>query len=201
MINALTFNLPHKNCKSATVVVKTKLEFQKFSDSKNIVFYQLIDNDFDGEFFLNNIYLKSLFLKDNIIDAVIGKVLKGNFLIIIDACRNLKEVGACDVKYGGSPIMYANKLGLLQNAMIAGAVYLDKDDLDLIIQSNAKLILTPSFDAQKGNGIAPLKMIKSKNALYELGTMDNSTNITGDIGFEKQILKLLVNGSMCEKVL
>lgn len=200
MINALTFSAPHKECAAANLVVKKPVPERPTEAAVQQNFYQYVGADFQ-EFFLNKIYLSSLEAGDKTIDACIGHVLGAGAKIMIDAARTLEEVGRFDVKYGVSPVFYLHRLGILQNASIAGGVYLDKDDVDLMVQENAGLILTPSFDAGRGHGIPPLKMYLDRGLKISLGTMDNSFNKTGSVLYEAELLRLLVNGSMCGEVL
>jgi len=201
MYNALTFKQLNNNCTKANIVVANKDEFKKLSIDKRVISYQLVDENFNGMFFSKHIYLSSLSLHDGIMDAVIENVLGAGSKIIIDTARTLTEVGLFDAKKGASPIMYAHKLGLLTNASIAGGVYLDKDDVDLMVQESAELILTPAFDAGVGNGIPLYKMYLDRGLAMHLGTMDNSFNLRGCVDYEKELLRLLVNGSMCQKIL
>jgi len=200
MYNALTNKPLHKSITKANVIVNTKEQLKELKNDNRIAVYQIIDSDFK-EFFCNNVYLSSLNLDDKIIDSVINHVLGNKANIIIDTARTLDEVGFFDVKKNASPIMYAEKLGLLQNSLIAGGVYLDKDDVDLMVQQNASLILAPSYDAGHANGIPPYKLYKDRGLVMHFGTMDNSYNKTGCINYEKDVLQLLVNGTMREQIL
>ncbi|MCL2061780.1 MAG: hypothetical protein FWH03_04055 [Firmicutes bacterium] len=200
--NAITF-LPYNTAVSlysaANIIVKTPPPAVQ-TPNPNFQTYQLIDRAFT-HFFSQNIYLSSLELPDNVFDACLQHVLKGGAKILIDAARTLAEVGRFDVKHRLSPIMYLHQNGLLSNSQIAGGIYLDKDDVDLMVQENARLILTPSFDAGRGNGIPPLRMYLERGLKIHLGTMDNTFNAAADILYEAQILRLLVNGSMCAPII
>jgi len=165
-----------------------------------ISLYAFVDNDTDfANIVHKNLYLSSLNVNESVIDNVINHVLINKTKIIIDTARTLEEVGKFDVKHGMSPVQYIHSLGLLPHCLVAGGVYLDKDDIDLMVQENAELILTPSFDAGSGNGIAAFKLYKNRGVKMHLGTMNGAFNVSHSIAFEKEVLRLSVNGTMCSE--
>ena len=213
MKNALTFAVPLHSDGATNIAIKTKSSMKELftpdsrqgSPSNGVRevknhFYQIIDADF-SDFWTNRIYLSSLRLGDKILDAVIEQVLGNHAELMVDTARVLDEVGRFDVKYGCSPIFYLHRLGLLKNASVAGGIYLDKDDVDLMVQENAKLILTPSFDAGYGHGIPPIRMYLDRGLDIALGTMDNLFNKSGSVRYEAEVLRFLVNGTMCGVIL
>ena len=114
--------------------------------------------------------------------------------VIINACTSLEEVGTCDKNYGMSPIFYAEKLGILEDSYISGCVHIGKDEIDLIKQSNAKIIITPSTSMGKGEGIPPLRMMLSLGVSVMLGTGVETYNSAGSIEFESKLISLAVSG-------
>lgn len=145
----------------------------------------------------DGIYLPSLFASDDETDAAIDGIFSGAE-IILSACATLDEVGTCDKKYSMTPIGLAHKYGLLcDQTYIAGGVYLDKDDIDLIIQSGAKVILTPSDSMGNGCGIPPLRMLAGLGATVRLGTGTGKYNREADLAFESHLIYLAASGMLC----
>ncbi len=198
MFNALTFDKDilkragSKNCSHIYYVGKTPIKADKVTD------FLLVDEEFDGKF-NGNVYLSSLLLDDRIIDDVIDYVLSEKCKIIINACSTLNEVGECDKRFGATPIGLAHKFGLLDGAYVSGCTYLDKDDIDLINQSGAKVILTPSATLGEGMGIPPLRMLISLGAIVHLGSGLAEYNKEGDMIFERNLISLAVSGAHCTR--
>ena len=120
--------------------------------------------------------------------------------LIVSACNTLDEVGTFDKKFGMTPVGYAHRCGLLgKNSFIAGGVYLDRDDIDLIVQSGAGVILTPSDSMGSGCGIPPLRMLHTLGAAVRLGTGSGKYNPTADLAFETRLICLAASGMLCTR--
>lgn len=118
--------------------------------------------------------------------------------LILSACATLEEVGTFDKKYGMTPIAYAHSCGLLgQGSFVSGCVYLDKDDIELIVSSGARVILTPSDSLGRGCGIPPLRMLHTLGAAVSLGTGSGAFNTEADLVFEKRLICLAASGILC----
>ena len=114
-------------------------------------------------------YLPSLSDGDAVDDAI--DAYSCGRPLILSACATLEEVGTFDKKYGMTPIGYAHSCGLLgKGSFVSGCVYLDKDDIDLIVSSGTRVILTPSDSLGHGCGIPPLRMLHTLGAAVSLGT-------------------------------
>lgn len=205
MINAFTTDTDLSKafkCGAEKVVVAAKntriLKNYDFYKDKTD-FYQLYDgggkNALDGR----KICLSSITLPDSDINALIEYILSTKAEFMAVCSRRLEEVGEIEARFHLSPVMLLNKLGLLENCTIIGGVYLDNDDIDLMIQQNARLVLTPSFDSGYGNGIANAVSYIKRGLKINLGTGDNVFNSNADILFEARLLELFSNGMMCSK--
>ncbi len=198
MFNALTFDeeilkrAGSKNCSHIYYAGKKEIGGDKVTN------FRIVDEDFRGKV-TGNVYLSSVLLDEDIIDKVIESVLTEKSKIIINACSTLDEVGSCDKRYGVTPIGLAHKYGLLEGAYVAGCTYLDKDDIDLMIQSGAEAILTPSLTMGEGMGIPPLRMLVSLGATVHLGSGSAEFNKEGDMLFEKNLISLAVSGANCTR--
>ena len=195
MFNALTFD---EKLIGAGKFSRLFFAGRKPIYADGVDYFQIVDEDFNGKL-QGNVYLASVLLDDRTIDNVIDHALSNKVKVIISACRTLAEVGTCDKRYGVTPIGLAHKFGLLDNAYVSGCVYVDKDDIDLINQSKAKIILTPSTSMGLGEGIPPARMMMMLGATVHLGTGLENYNPDGDLEFEKRLLNLAVSGALCSK--
>lgn len=146
-----------------------------------------------------NIFLSDLEVNEKILDYAIEHKLKNKTQFMARACGTLEEVGRFDVKYGLSPIMFLNKLGLLSGAKIAGGIYLDNDDVSLMVQENASLILTPSYDFGRGGGIPNTVSYLRRGLKISVGIADLKYNETADLKFELKLLKLITSAHLCKE--
>ena len=147
----------------------------------------------------DGIYLPCIMADDAVIDRAIEGVLGEKRRIIINVCSDLEEVGTCDKRYGATPVGLAHKYGLLDGAFVCGCSYVDKDDVDLIVQSGARVILTPSLTMGEGKGIPPLRMLLSLGAEVHIGTGTAEFDPEGDLGFELRLIGLAVSAALGTK--
>ena len=151
--------------------------------------------DEKGEIKTDKICLTSLLLEDKILDAVIDYVYTNKCKFMVRACENLYESGVIEAKYHLSPIMLLHKMGLLENATIVGANHIDKDDIDLLAQCNAKIVFLPSYSMGMGNGTPPISFALDKIDIG-LGTANNAFNTSADILFEARLAYLTASSEM-----
>lgn len=152
------------------------------------------ENSLKDAFAYPRLYLESIELPDPVIDRVVERASEGARLYV-RAAASLEEVGRLDVRLGLSPVMLLHKLGVLKGALIAGGVYLDNDDVDLMVQCDARLVLLPSTDIGGGCGIPNTVSYLARGLKIGLGT-GNGAYAT-DIREELTLLKLITNGQMC----
>ena len=132
---------------------------------------------------------------DNLTDAVAEAVLSGKASAICAAGYSLDESGAADVRFHLSPVQLLHKIGLLDGGTIVGGVYLDRDDVDLMAQCGAKLILCPTSSMGYGYGI-PHYPAYIRKLDVSLGSGDNRFNRGGDMLTEARALVLGCNSEM-----
>lgn len=147
----------------------------------------------------NNIFLPTMNIPDAMFDKIIEYVLKTRCKFMVVSSRSLEEVGYFDAKFRLSPIMLLHKLGLLTSSKIVGGVYLDNEDVEIMVQEKAELILTPSYDFGHGSGIMNALSYLNRGLKISLGTADNSYNVYGDMLKEAEILSLVSSASMCKQ--
>lgn len=135
---------------------------------------------------------------DATVDAVIEARLGKGAELIVAAAYSLDETGAIEVRTHLSPVQLLHKLGLLDGVSVVGGVHLDRDDVDLMAQSGARLILCPSSSMGYGYGFPHYVMAKRKLTVL-LGSGDNAYNQSGDMLFEARLLMLGTNCDMRSK--
>ena len=194
MFNALTFDI--ETAKRAGGDLRVFYAGETDPHIPGAEFFRIVPDGFSGDL-EGNVYLPSLLVSDATTDAVMDHVLSGRGKLIVSACRTLEEVGTCDKRYGVTPVGLAHKYGLLDGAFVAGGTYLDKDDIDLINQSSAEIIVTPSMSMGLGEGIPPLRMMLTFGASVHIGTGLRDFNPEGDLSFEARLLSLSVSGALC----
>lgn len=78
--------------------------------------------------------------------------------------RSLYDMGQIDKTYNMSPVTFLEDMGFLdRECFILGGNFLDKDDLSLLSQYDATLILSPRSDMLAGRGFVNLAPLKSQN--------------------------------------
>lgn len=143
------------------------------------------------------LYISDMSVGEKVLDAVAERVLDGKSRAMISVSRTLEEVGAFDKKYGLSPVMFLHRIGLLDCVdALVGGVWLDRDDADIMTQCDCPLILTPSFDMGRGNGIPEAATYLRRGLTLGLGTEDCSFNANADVGFEAKLVSLTAAASM-----
>lgn len=146
------------------------------------------------------LYLSNIEMGDEIIDGIAERVLDGKSRVIISVARTLEEVGRFDARFKLSPVMLLHRIGLLQKCdALAGGVYLDRDDVDLMVQCEIPLILTPTFDMGSGHGIPEAVMYIKRGLRMGLGSEDCSFNPFASAEEEGRILSLAASATMRER--
>ena len=140
----------------------------------------------------DKICISSLLLSDDVLDACIEYVLSKKCKFMVRACEDLYESGLIESKYKLSPIMLLHKMGLLENATIVGANYIDRDDVDLMAQSNASVVFLPTQSLGKGYGIPPVNFVVDKLPI-SFGSGEGVYNKNGDMRKEANLIRLLCN--------
>lgn len=170
-------------------VVTTKIENFSLSD-KGVEVYSYVESksDLKGD----KICLSSLLLPDSVLDACIEYVLEKKCKFMVRACEDLYTSGLVESRYKLSPIMLLHKWGLLENATVVGANCIDRDDIDVMAQSNASVVFLPSYSLGKGYAIPPVNFVCGKLPIA-FGSADNSYNKHGDMRKEAYLTRLLCN--------
>ncbi|MGQ4833723.1 MAG: amidohydrolase family protein [Candidatus Asgardarchaeia archaeon] len=88
------------------------------------------------------------------------------------------EVELVKKETGLTPIRYLNKIGLLdENLLAVHCVWVDDEEINLIAKSGAKVSHNPKSNTRLASGIAPItKMYKEKNITVSLATDGAASN-------------------------
>lgn len=172
------------------VVTKNINAFDGAKKGVEVYSYVESEKDLAGD----KICLSSLLLPDPVLDACIEYVLEKKCKFMVRACEDLYTCGLIESRYKLSPIMLLHRMGLLDNATVVGANFIDRDDIDLMVQSNASLVFLPSYSLGKGYGVPPVGFVSGKLPI-SFGSADNSFNANGDMRKEAYLTRLLCNES------
>ncbi len=88
--------------------------------------------------------------------------------------ENLTRTGEISQKYGGKmPAEVLEDLGFLdRECTIVGGMYADKEDLQILGDYSARIVMCPRAFAEKGGTFANLKLLKKYDIKLSLGTFD-----------------------------
>lgn len=118
-----------------------------------------------------------------------------NIMVHIHASESKHEVNECLKKHGKTPIAYLNDLGLLNDkALLAHCVWITDEDMDLIKNANASILVNTKSNLKLASGILPLQKIHNKGINYCLGTDSVASNNRLSILSEANITALLHKG-------
>lgn len=111
----------------------------------------------------------------------------------IHLSETLKEVGDCTVKNNGlTPPMYLHKLGFFDNGgAVAHGTYLDKDDMQILKDSNVSVVTNPASNLKLASGIAPLYSISNSGVNIAIGTDGPASNNSLDMFREMYLASVL----------
>lgn len=173
------------NKSTAHVIDGIKTDFLKFNNISDNIKY------IPG---CHSIYTCSQKLLEEIADfCIINKAFP-----YIHLSETLKEVGDCSIHHNGlTPPQYLHKIGYFDNGGIcAHGVYLDKDDIALLKQSNVSIAHCPASNLKLGSGIAPVYSMLKYDLNVCLGTDSSASNNALDMFREMYLSSALQKGIM-----
>lgn len=105
------------------------------------------------------------------------------------------EVKRCFVDYGCSPVRHLENLGVFNNqTLIAHAVFVDKDDIEIFVGNKVKISHNPGSNLKLGSGIAPIPDMIKKGLHVSLGTDGAASNNNLNIIEEMRLAALIHKG-------
>ncbi len=115
-----------------------------------------------------------------------------NRFLHIHLAETQKEVDDCMASHGVTPTEYLYKLGLLgPKTILAHAVYLTENDMDILKDSGAVLVHNPCSNMKLASGIFPSEVVLEKDLKVVLGTDGASSNNNLDMREEMKFAALL----------
>lgn len=194
-LNALALDNPIVAAQSAS---KVNYAGERHPNIKTVTFYKTVQTLADAnDLQYNNLYLPSLLLADEVVNAVAERAASGAN-VIVTASSNLYEVGKIESRFHLSPIMLLHKIGVLDLLTLADLSCADNDDLDLIAQHNVKTIILPTYSAGTGNGFAPVIAMLNRGIKINIGT-GSGFNPTHSLELEAKYLSVTTAGLMHEQ--
>ncbi len=167
------------------------------SENHGVKIETVCDINFNTAVIANkNMYLPFADFPEKKFDELIDLVLSNNVKLYIRCSETLHEVGVSDSRYNKSPIMLLHSFGLLENSVIIGAHHLDNDDLALMQQENASLVLTPSDSFSKGLSVPPMRAYINSGVKISLATGSGRFNRSHNIFREAYLIKMITCANM-----
>ena len=102
---------------------------------------------------------------------------KHNALYIIHLSENKEEVQDVKERYGASPVMHLENLGLLDNRVVADhCVMLTDAEINLLAKREVKIVHCPESNMKLASGIAPVVQMLAAGISVGLGTDSSASN-------------------------
>lgn len=133
--------------------------------------------------------------EENLIKA---KLLADKYGVIyhIHLAETQRELEDCQIKHGLTPTQYLDKLKILDDrTILAHAVYLNDEDMQIVGKRGAKIIHCPLSNAKLGSGIAPIAKMVEQGITVALGTDGAASSNRLDIWEAGKIAALLQKAS------
>lgn len=100
-----------------------------------------------------------------------------NALYVIHLAENREEVDTCLERYGRTPVMHLEKLGLLNDRVVADhCVMLTDEEIDLMAERGVKIAHCPESNMKLASGIAPVDRMLAAGVTVGLGTDGSASN-------------------------
>ncbi len=102
------------------------------------------------------------------------------------------EVDQFVQKYGKTPVQYLEDLGVLgENWLVAHAVWLTDQDIELLARRNVAVVHNPSSNMKLASGVAPVPKLIQSGIRVALGTDSNLSNNNLDMFEEMRLAAML----------
>ncbi len=118
-----------------------------------------------------------------------------NSLYVIHLSENEAEVKTCMERYGTTPVMHLEKLGLLNERTLAShCVAISEEEIELLAHRRVKVAHCPESNMKLASGIAPAVQMLDKKVTLSLGTdgsaSNNDTDMFGEMNSAAKIHKV-----------
>ncbi|XCN71297.1 MAG: amidohydrolase [Candidatus Electrothrix aestuarii] len=100
----------------------------------------------------------------------------------IHLSENQDEVNTCMERYGCSPVQHLEKLGLLNERVVAAhGVMVSEEEIDLLVERKVKVAHCPESNMKLASGVAPIPAMLAKGMTVGLGTDGSASNNDVDL--------------------
>ena len=100
-----------------------------------------------------------------------------NALYVIHLSENQDEVNTCMERYGCSPVMHLENLGLLNEMVVADhCVMVTDDEIKLMAERRVKISHCPESNMKLASGIAPVEKMLDAGITVGIGTDGSASN-------------------------
>ncbi len=101
---------------------------------------------------------------------------------VIHLAETRDEVAGCRQRYGASPVMHLEQLGLLDSRVIADhCVVLDQAEIELLARRGVKVAHCPESNMKLASGVAPVPQLLAAGVTVGLGTDGSASNNDVDL--------------------
>lgn len=115
--------------------------------------------------------------------------------IQIHLCETAAEVRQTRERYGRTPIMHADALGLLRvPALVAHSVHPADEEIELLAARDASVSHNPISNLKLGSGVAPVRQMRDAGVRLALGTDGAASNNSLDLFEEIKTGTILQRG-------
>ena len=105
------------------------------------------------------------------------------------------EIAQSLEKYNARPIQRLHNIGLINSNLVAvHMTHLEKDEIDLLAETNANIVHCPQSNLKLASGFCPVQILKDKNINVAIGTDSCSSNDDLDMLSEMHSAALLAKG-------
>ncbi len=116
-------------------------------------------------------------------------------LLHIHLSETKEEVALIKARYGESPPLHLEKLGLLnENLLVAHAVQLTNGEIELLARRGVKVAHCPESNLKLGSGVAPVAALLEEGVCVGLGTDGPASNNDLDLFGEMRTAALVQKG-------
>lgn len=128
---------------------------------------------------------------------IMGQAHKLNVMVQIHLSETRSENKEIKQQYGVSPTIFLRNSGLLsQRVLVAHAIYLDDQDIDILAHHDVHVAHNPGSNLKLGSGVAPVISMMARKMHVGLGTDGASSNNKLDMYEEMRLVALLHKGAL-----
>lgn len=101
---------------------------------------------------------------------------------VVHLSENEEEVRGTKKRYGTTPVMHLEKLGILDQGVIADhCVVLTREEIELLAARGVRVVHCPESNMKLASGVAPVPAMRTAGVMVGLGTDGNASNNDADM--------------------